>query len=255
MSRSSLGVPFDRLQGAQGLLGGPVPDATQWDPLEKVGDWGEGGCASLETLAAPGARMHQDATSVRRLSRIDENRTLQAQAQALGVSRATERTGRYTTAVVVTVGEQPICLSAAGRAQAGENRTAWWLQRQADRGTPLGMSAALARHEVDETRLLRCHCLAHGRRQCSERADVFPQACAVGIEARTPVLDPDDPARAAQRRPEARCASHQASSRPIMDERTRCLAQPCADRLVAPTRSWGKAMASRQGHGDTLPRF
>jgi len=28
-----------RLQGYQAMVGVPVPDATQWDQIEKVGDW------------------------------------------------------------------------------------------------------------------------------------------------------------------------------------------------------------------------
>jgi len=40
-----------------------------------------------------------------------------------------------------------------------------------------------------------------------------------------------------------------------MDARTRWLDQPWADRWVEPNRSLGKAMASMQGHGETLPRF
>ena len=38
VSRYSLGVPGYRLQGSQALLGLPVPDATQWDQIEVVGD-------------------------------------------------------------------------------------------------------------------------------------------------------------------------------------------------------------------------
>ena len=38
VSRYYLGVPFYRLQGYQAMLGVPVPDATQWDQIERVGD-------------------------------------------------------------------------------------------------------------------------------------------------------------------------------------------------------------------------
>jgi hypothetical protein len=38
------------------------------------------------------------------------------------------------------------------------------------------MSAALSRNAADEDQLIRCHCLAHGRRQFSDLEDVFPQA-------------------------------------------------------------------------------
>ena len=38
VGRYYLGLPFYRLQGYQAMLGVPVPDATQWDQIEKVGD-------------------------------------------------------------------------------------------------------------------------------------------------------------------------------------------------------------------------
>jgi len=38
VSRYDLGVPGYRLQGYQAMLGVPVPDATQWDQIEVVGD-------------------------------------------------------------------------------------------------------------------------------------------------------------------------------------------------------------------------
>jgi len=255
IGRYYLGLPFYRLQGYQAMLGVPVPDATQWDQIEKVGDSSYVVFAYLERLAAQGELIYQDDTSVRILSLIGENLKMRAQAEAMGFSRPQERTGMYTTALVVKVGEQTICLYYSGRAHAGENLKALLLQRQADLGKPLVMSDALSRNEADEKLLIRCHCLAHGRRQFSDLEDVFPQECAVVIEALKQVFDHDDQARDEQMSPEARFAYHQAYSRPIMDELKRWLDQQCADRLVEPNSSLGKAMAYMQGHWETLTRF
>jgi hypothetical protein len=38
VSRCDLGLPLYRLEGYPAMLGAPVPDATQWDQIEKVGD-------------------------------------------------------------------------------------------------------------------------------------------------------------------------------------------------------------------------
>ena len=38
VSRSYLGLPFYRLEGSQAMVGGPVPDATQWEQIERVAD-------------------------------------------------------------------------------------------------------------------------------------------------------------------------------------------------------------------------
>jgi len=85
-----------------------VPDATQWDQIEKVGDWSYVVCEHSETLAAQGELIDQDDTSGRILSLMAENLTLQAQAEAMGFLRSKERTGMFTTALVVKVGERTI---------------------------------------------------------------------------------------------------------------------------------------------------
>ena len=240
----------NRLRG----LGGSNP---AWLPghIEKVGDCSYVVFAYLERLAAQGELIHQDDTSVRILSRIDENCKLQAQAEAMGLSRSNERTGMFTTALVVQVGERTICLYYSGRSHAGENLKALLEQRQAHLGKPLVMSDALKRNEAEEHMLIRCHCLAHGRRQFSDLEDVFPQECRVVIEALKQVFDHDEEARDQQMSPEARFAYHQAYSRPIMDELKRWLDQQVEDRLVEPNSSLGKAITYMQGHWETLTRF
>ena len=142
-----------------------------------------------------------------------------------------------------------------GRAHAGENLEALLTKREADRGTPLVMSDALTSNAVDEATLIRCHCLAHGRRKFSELEDVFPQECQVVIEALKQVFDHDEHARNEQLSPKARLAYHQDSSRPIMDALRKWLDKQMADRLVEPNSSLGKAIAYMQDHWETLTRF
>jgi transposase len=136
VSRYYLGLPLSRLEGYQAMLRVPVPDATQWDQIELVADCGYRVFEVLERLAAQGELIHQDDTSVRILALMDENRTIRAQAEARGLSRPTERTGMFTTALVVKVGERTICLYYSGRSHAGENLKALLEQRQAGLDKP-----------------------------------------------------------------------------------------------------------------------
>jgi hypothetical protein len=161
----------------------------------------------------------------------------------------------YTTALVVKVGEQTICLYYSGRAHAGENLQALLGQRQAGRDKPLVMSDALSHNEADETTLIRCHCLAHGRRQFSDLEDVFPQECQVVLEALQHVFDHDEHARTEQLSSQARLVYHQDYSRPIMDALKKWLDKQRDERLVEPNSSLGKALAYMQGHWETLARF
>jgi transposase len=255
VGRYYLGLPFYRVESYQALLGVPIPDATQWDQIEKVGDCSYKVFAYLETLAAQGELIHQDDTSVRILSLMAENRTHQAAAEALGFARAQERTGMFTTALVVKVGERTICLYYSGRSHAGENLQALLEQREADHDNPLVMSDALSRNEVDETTVIRCHCLAHGRRQFSDLAEVFPVECQVVIDTLKHVFDHDDEAREQQMRPEARLAYHQEYSQPLMDGLKQWLQKQVDDRLVEPNSTLGKAIAYMQTHWETLTRF
>jgi len=255
LGRYYLGLPFYRVEGYQTMLGVPVPDATQWDQIERVADCGYAVFARLERLAAQGELIYQDDTSVRILSLIKENQQLQAQAESQGFSRSQERTGMFTTALVVKVGERMICLYYSGRSHAGENLAALLEQRQEDQGKPLVMSDALSRNEVDETAVIRCHCLAHGRRQFSDLEDVFPTECQVVIEVLKQVFDHDEHVREERMSPETRLAYHQAYSRPLMNELKSWLEKQFDDRLVEPNSSLGKAVAYMQGHWETLTRF
>ena|SRR5438128_9036577 len=138
------------------------------------------------------------------LALMEENHQRRAAAAAMGDARPTERTGMCTTALVVQVGERTSCLYDSGRAHAGENLKALLAQRQAGLEKPLVLSDALSRHTAAADGLMRCHCLAHGRRQCSEREDVLPDECTVVITARKEVFDHDAQARAQQRSAEER---------------------------------------------------
>ena len=168
--------------------------------------------------AAQGALIFQDDTAVRILSLIKENHDLVAAAQAQGLSTTTERTGMHTTALAVQVGEHIAILYYSSRRHAGENLQALldnarrvWKNRSA-------MSDALASNEVaDESRLIRCHCLAHGRRKFSDVEEVFPHECQVVLDVIRQVFDHDEQARADQLSPETRLAYHQAQSQPLMD--------------------------------------
>jgi len=249
LGRYYLGVPLYRLEGYQTMVGVPVADATQWDQIERVADCAYPVFEQLKTLAAQGEMIYQDDTHVRILSLIAENR--QAQVE----ETPAERTGMYTTALVVQQDARTICLYFAGRAHAGENLEALLTHREADRGKPLVMSDALASNAADEGALIRCHCLAHGRRKFSELEEVFPAECAVVLEALKQVFDHEEEARVQQLNPTDRLIYHQQYSGPIMQGLKYWLEQQFEERTVEPNSSLGKAFAYLLTHWQTLTRF
>jgi hypothetical protein len=249
LGRYYLGVPLYRLEGYQALVGVPVSDATQWDQIEHVGNCAYPIFKHLEQLGAQGEVIYQDDTPVRILSLIEENH----EAQDCAGARA--RRGMYTTALIVQVGERRICLYYAGRQHAGENLTALLHKRETQRDKPLVMSDALASNKAEEADLIRCHCLAHGRRKFSELEEVFPVESAVVTTALKFVFEHDEAARDKRLSAPERLAYHQTYSEPIMEELQKWLAQQTAERLVEPNSSLGKAIAYLLGHWETLTRF
>jgi hypothetical protein len=253
LARYYLGVPWYRLESFQALVGVPVPDATQWDQAERVGDCAHPIFKYLERLAAQGEVIFQDDTPGRILTLIEENQEAVAQAKATGA--APSRMGMYTTALIVQVGERRICLYYTGRQHAGENLDALLAQREPQREKPLVMSDALTSNNAAEAHVIRCHCLAHGRRKFSELDEVFPAESAVVVEALKSVYEHDEEARAAQLSAPERLAYHQTSSGPILTTLKTWLEQQTTERVVEPNSSLGKAIAYLLGHWETLTRF
>jgi len=256
VSRYYLGLPFYRVEAYQAMLGVPVSDATQWDQIEKVGDCAYVVFEQLEQVAAQGELIFQDDTGVRILSLMQENMKLISAAQAQGLSTPTERTGMHTTALAVKVGEHLAILYYSSRRHAGENLQGLLDKREVGLAKPLAMSDALSSNEVtNNATVIRCHCLAHGRRKFSDLAEVFPHECQVVLEVLSQVFDHDEQARKTQLSPEARLAYHQAQSQPLMDGLKYWLATQMDDHLVEPNSALGKAIVYMQSHWETLTRF
>jgi transposase len=71
------------------------------------------------------------------------------------------------------------------------------------------MSDSVRSNKAEEAGLIRCHCLAHGRRKFSELEEDFPVESAVVVEALEAVYDHDEQAREEQLNAQERLAYHQ----------------------------------------------
>jgi hypothetical protein len=255
LARYYLGLPWYRLEGFQALVGVPVADATQWEQTEIVGDCSYPIFKCLEKLAAQGEVIFQEDTPQRVLAVIEENQQARARAQAQGKTKTDERTGMQTTALIVQEGARRSCLYYTGRRHAGENLAELLTKREPERGNPLVRSDALSRNNAEEDALIRCHCLAHGRRKCSELEDAFPAESTVVVHALKLVFEHAEDARVEQLTAQERLAYHQRKSGPLMKKLKRWLEQQTAQRLVEPNSSVGKAISYMVDHWDTLTRF
>jgi transposase len=233
----------------------PVPDATQWDQTELVGDCAHPLFKYLEKMATQGEVIFQDDTPQRVLTLSAENQQAAAQARANGDPEAAARTGRQTTALIVQVGERRIGLYYTGRRQAGENLEGLLAQREPGRGRPLVMADGLSSNKAEEAGLIRCHCLAQGRRKFREVDEDFPVESAVVVEALKVVYDHDAAARDQQLSAQERLAYHQEYSAPILTALKTWREEQTVQRRVEPNSRLGQAIGYILGHWETLTRF
>ena len=250
LGRYYLGLPFYRMEQYQALVGVPVADATLWDLAEQVADSAWPVFEALWNLAAQGEVIFQDDTHVRILTLLAENRRADVTGDTL------ERRGMYTTGLVVHLEQRVICLYRSGRAHAGDNLTELLGRREPGLAKPIVMSDALAANQRDDDdRLIRCHCLAHGRRQFTDLEDVFPVEARQVITVLDQVFEHEAMTRDQAMPAAERLAYHHAHSGPLLEALHAWLEQQFQDRTVEPNSSLGKAFTYLLNRWPTLTQF
>ena len=250
LGRYYLGLPFYRIEQYQALVGVPMADATRWDLAERVADCAYPVFDYLEKLAAQGEVIFQDDTHVRMLTLVAENRRADATGDPLA------RRGMYTTGWVVQVKHRVIGLYRSGRAPAGDNLTALLARREMGLEKPIVMSDALAANQRDDDdTLIRCHCLAHGRRQFTDLEEVFPVEANHVITVLDQVFEHEAETRRQALPAAERLAYHQTHSGPLLAGLHDWLEHQFQDRLVEPHSSLGKAFTYLLARWESLTQL
>ncbi len=227
-----LGLPFNRLEALQHLLGLPLPDATQWDLVEQVADVGYQVFEAAKVCAAQQPLVFQDDTGARVLSLLKDNQAVPPPA----------RKAIYTT-VLRCVGAHTICLFFTGRQHAGENLDDLLALRDPALPPMLWMSDALAantpkRHGAGVVDL---NCLVHARRQFVDIQAFFPDACEQVIATIATVYRHEAQCVTAQLTPAQRLVHLQTHSAPVMAALKAWMEQQVADHQVEPNSRLGQA--------------
>jgi hypothetical protein len=118
------------------------------------------------------------------------------------------------------------------------------------------MSDALAANQRDDDdTLIRCHCLAHGRRQFTDLEEVFPAEAEQVITVLNQVFEPEAATRAQALTAAERLAYHQTHSGPLLAALHDWLEQQFRERTVEPNSSLGKAFTYRLKRWETLTQL
>jgi transposase len=238
------GVPFNRLERMEELMGIPLPAATQWEVVAEAAEVIQPAHDELIRQAAQGEVLHNDDTSMRVLHLVREP--------------SDQRTGVFTSGIVATGAGRKIALYFTGRQHAGENLAEVLRRRAPDLSAPIQMCDALSRNvpKLSEgVEILVANCLAHGRRQFVEVAQSFPQECRYVLEALGRVYYHDAQVREQGLSAQERLRFHQQHSAPVMEELHGWLQAQLAQKKTEPNSALGKAITYLLRHWKGLTVF
>ena len=238
------GVPFNRLEQMEELLGIPLPAATQWEVVEEAADVIRPAHDELIRQAAQGEVLHNDDTNMRVLK--------------LAREPSDERTGVFTSGIVSTAAGRKIALYFTGRQHAGENIANVLKQRAGEMGPVIQMCDALSRNAPKlppGVEILLAKCLAHGRRQFVDIAPNFPEECRYVLESLGKVYHNDATAREQALSALDRLRIHQEQSGPVMDQLHIWLEAQLAEKKTEPNSGLGKAITYLLRHWKGLTAF
>lgn len=238
-----IAIPFYRQEYFQRMLGLPLPDATQWDLIEKLASYCYPVFNLLKKLAANGTVLQNDDTTLRILEVIKQVKE----------GTAGERVGMYTTGILSLHEGHSIALFINGRQHSGENVGDILKLRSPDKEPIIQMSDALSTNIPKNMQTILCNCLSHGFRKFEELVDYFPPECLYIMKKLSKVFEYD--AQTRDMSPDVRLAHHQKYSAAIMDELALYMKRLIDERLIEPNGELGKAIKYMQKHWAKLTRF
>jgi hypothetical protein len=283
------GMPFNRNETLQESLGVPLPASTQWQIVAAQAERAEPVFEEMVQQAAQGDMMYNDDTPAKILAMMGKRATAEGMApgtaasacsavedsaeemaeevaEAAGTAQRsegkkpeTQRKGMFTTGIVSTPPQgcpgQKIVLFFTGRQHAGENLEDVLARRATDRPSPIQMCDALSRNVPKNLETILANCLAHGRRQFTDVAELFPAECGHVLDSLSVVYGNDATAEERKLSPQERLLFHQTESGPVMAELHAWLGRQLDERRVEPNSALGKAVAYLLRHWEKLTLF
>lgn len=247
--RYGCGMPMNRIEGLQALAGVPLPASNQWELMAEAMGATEPAYEQLVWHGAQGEQFHNDDTPARILEMMDETTR-----QAALHEDDPDRKGLHTTGMLCLSEGHWIALFSTGPRHAGENLQQVLDRRQEGLPTPRQMCDALSRNEVNVEVLLG-NCMAHGRRQFVERAEMFPDEVGHVLKELAKVYRLDAKTKKRGMSDQQRLEYHQQTSGRVMGRLHTWLQQRFEQKLVEPNSSLGQAIKYMLRHWEKLTLF
>jgi transposase len=230
------GMPWYRLQGLQANLQLPLPDATQWEIVERAAQAPRWVFEELIRQAAQSPLLHNDDTPTK-IVELMKSAKLSAQEGEPAQARAVN-----TSCIVAPLDTHKVVLYFTGPKHAGENLARVLAHRAQQLAAPIQMCDALSRNYPKDFATLIANCLTHARRNFVDVMEFFPEPCSYVIELLAEIYRHDSYCKEHTLSPEQRLAYHQSHSGPRMEELKTWMDTQFDERLVEPNSGLGKAI-------------
>ena len=233
------GLPMNRIEGLQKVMGVPFPASTQWELMRDAAKKMEAAYLELIRQAAQGDVLYNDDTPMRILDFLVEKRKREERGE-----KPPERTGTFTSGIVSESSSgRRIVLYFTGQKHAGENLAEVLAKRMSGLDPPLQMCDGLERNAPGALKTILGNCLAHARRRFVDVVSGFPDEVEHVIEELSLVYRNDARAKTLGMSAEERLRLHREESGPVMDRLKAWMEGLLVEKKAEPNSGLGKAIA------------
>jgi hypothetical protein len=231
------GDPFKRVESHHEGWGVPMPDANQWEMVDKADDLLLPLYRALEQHAiqrATNFRIDDTGSVVITLKRQIEAEL--AALRAVGKSTKGVRTGINATGIYWETPDGPVVLYYTGRHHAGEIIDQVLGRRLASRPTLVKCTDGASKNfkHAHADKLVEATCNAHALLKFRDLKDKYPAEYAEAGKVYSAVFDNDDKAKALELSPVDRMLYHRQHSKPLMVRLKKMCEEKVASRSVEP---------------------
>jgi transposase len=231
------GDPFKRLESHHEGWGVPMPDANQWQVVDKADDLLLPLYRALEQHAiqrATNFRIDDTGSMVITLKRQIESEL--AALRAEGKSTKGVRTGINATGIYWETPDGPVVLYYTGRHHAGEIIDQVLGRRLASRPTLVKCTDGASKNfdHAHADKLVEATCNAHALLKFRDLKDKYPAEYAEAGKVYSAVFDNDNTAKTLELSPVDRMLYHRQHSKPLMLQLKKMCEEKLASRSVEP---------------------
>ncbi len=252
------GDPFKRLESHHEGWGVPMPDANQWEVVDKADDLLLPLYRAIERHAierATNFRIDDTGSMVITLKRQIEAEL--ASLRAVGKSTKGVRTGINATGIYWETPDGPVVLYYTGRHHAGEVIDQVLGRRLGSRPTLVKCTDGASKNfdHAHADKLVEATCNAHALLKFRDLKDKYPAEYAEAGKVYSAVFDNDDTAKALELSPVDRMLYHREHSKPLMLQLKKMCEEKVASRSVEPNSPLWEPVTFILNQWERLTRF